>query len=98
MKRHRLLPWTWLAIAALLLCARPGFASGPAPFPPLNTDSGPRLPGKFVWADLVTDDVAVARKFYNELFGWTFRNVGNYLIAANDGLPLCGMFQRPRPA
>ena len=67
--------------------------------PPLNTVSGsPRLPGKFVWADLVTDDVPAARKFYGGLFGWTFRNLGNYTIAANDERPLCGMFQRPRPA
>jgi hypothetical protein len=65
----------------------------------LTTVSGnPRLPGKFVWADLVTDDVAAASKFYGALFGWTFYAVGPYLIAANDERPLCGMFQRPRPA
>jgi predicted enzyme related to lactoylglutathione lyase len=58
----------------------------------------PRLPGKFVWADLVTDDVAVARTFYAQLFGWSFRDAGNYAIAANDERPLAGMFQRPRPA
>jgi predicted enzyme related to lactoylglutathione lyase len=57
----------------------------------------PRLPGKFVWADLVTDDVPVARKFYAQLFGWQFWDMGNYTIALNDERPLCGMFQRPRP-
>ena len=67
--------------------------------PPLTSVSGsPRLPGKFVWADLVTDDIAAARKFYALLFGWTFRDLGGYVIAANDERPLCGMFQRPRPA
>jgi predicted enzyme related to lactoylglutathione lyase len=64
----------------------------------LTSISGsPRLPGKFVWADLVTDDVPKARRFYEQLFGWTFRGMGNYTIAANDERPLCGMFQRPRP-
>jgi|SRR6478736_1327448 len=66
--------------------------------PPLTTVTKDRLPGKFVWADLVTDDVVAARKFYALLFGWTFRDVGNYSIAANDERPLAGMFQRPRPA
>jgi uncharacterized protein len=69
-----------------------------ADLPSLTTVSGsPRLPGKFVWADLVTDDVPAAQKFYTQLFGWTFRDVGGYVIAANDERPLCGMFQRSRP-
>jgi predicted enzyme related to lactoylglutathione lyase len=67
--------------------------------PPLTTAPGsPRLPGKFVWADLVTDDVAGAREFYGHLFGWTFRDAGSYVIAANDERALCGMFQQRRPA
>lgn len=66
--------------------------------PPLTTASKTRLPGKFVWADLVTDDVPTARKFYARMFGWTFREVGNYSLAANDERPLGGMFQRAKPA
>ncbi len=69
------------------------------PLPPLTTVSGsPALPGKFVWADLVTDDVPTARQFYGEMFGWTFQAVGNYTIAANGDRPLCGMFHRARPS
>jgi predicted enzyme related to lactoylglutathione lyase len=64
--------------------------------PPLSSVSGsPRLQGKFVWADLVTDDVATARKFYSDLFGWTFQTVGEYIILANQDRPICGMF-RPK--
>jgi predicted enzyme related to lactoylglutathione lyase len=66
--------------------------------PPLTTVSGsPRLPGKFVWADLVTDDVPAARKFYAQLFGWKFWDMGSYTVALNEDRPLCGIFQRPRP-
>jgi len=66
--------------------------------PPLSTVAGsPRLPGKFIWADLVTDDLPAARRFYAQLFGWTFRDVGGYAIAANDERPLAGMFPRPKP-
>lgn len=81
-------------IAVVFFCGR----AAAQDLPPLTTaKSNPRIPGKFVWADLVTDDVPKVRKFYADLFGWTFRNVGHYSIAANDERPLCGMFQQPRP-
>jgi len=89
----------WLAVLAVT-CAgvTSSFAVDAPPLPPLTTVSGsPRLPGKFVWADLVTDDVPVARKFYAQLFGWQFWDMGDYTIALNDERPLCGMFQRLRP-
>jgi predicted enzyme related to lactoylglutathione lyase len=70
-----------------------------ADLPPLTTAEGnPRLPGKFIWADLVTDDVAKARNFYAQVFGWQFWGMGGYVIAMNGGQPLAGMFQKPRPA
>ena len=65
--------------------------------PPLSTSDSGRLPGKFVWADLVTDDVPTARKFYGRLFGWTFREMDKYTLAANDDRALCGLLQRARP-
>ncbi|HMP83904.1 MAG TPA: VOC family protein [Verrucomicrobiota bacterium] len=69
-----------------------------APLPPLTAaDGNPRLPGKFVWADLVTDDVPAAAKFYSKLFGWTFNDYGGYLIARNDDRPIGGVFYRQRP-
>jgi hypothetical protein len=83
---------------ALLLALGSSTAAEPPPLPPLTTVSGsPRLPGKFVWADLVTDDLGTAMKFYTALFGWTFRDLGGYVIAANDERPLGGMFQRRQP-
>jgi predicted enzyme related to lactoylglutathione lyase len=87
-----------------LLCAVvvaglvPARATETLELPPLTTvPNSPRLTGKFVWADLVTDDVPAAREFYSRMFGWTFTEVGNYILAANDERPLAGMFQRPRP-
>jgi len=89
----------WLAALSLLLGAPDAaLAADAAPLPPLTAVPGaPRLPGKFVWADLVTDDAAAARRFYAELFGWTFREVGAYSIAANHERPVGGIFERPRP-
>ena len=86
-------------VAGAILVAVALARAGDAELPPLTTaKDNPRLPGKFIWADLVTDDVVKARAFYAQVFGWQFWGVGNYLIAMNDGQPLGGMFQKPRPA
>src|SRR6185503_16699270 len=34
---------------------------------------------------------------YSRLFGWTFREVGDYTIAENNERPLCGIIQQPKP-
>ena len=89
------------SLVTLMLATTAGFAQETRPpvLPPLTTvPDSPRLPGKFVWADLVTDDVSVAQKFYSALFGWSFSDYGGYVIGKNDDRPVCGMFQRPRPA
>jgi uncharacterized protein len=83
-------------LAAFILCV-PAQAAEPQLPPLMTVPRSERLPGKFVWADLVTDDVPAARKFYAQLFDWTFRDLDGYVIAANGDHPLCGMFQRPRP-
>jgi predicted enzyme related to lactoylglutathione lyase len=94
--RSRAIFASCLALAALGFALAEGVGGE---LPPLSTVPGsPRLPGKFVWADLVTDDVSKATKFYGGMFGWTFQDQGGYLIAANDSRPVCGLFQRPRPA
>jgi predicted enzyme related to lactoylglutathione lyase len=86
-----------LALACVALTSARGAEK--LELPPLTTvDNAQRLTGKFVWADLVTDDVAAARKFYGQMFGWRFRNVGDYALAANDERPLAGILQRARPA
>jgi len=91
--RCRWLIFLTIVCGGMMLCA----ADAPQ-LPPLTSASGnPRLPGKFVWADLVTDNALVAQKFYSELFGWKFYDYGNYLVGHSDDRPLCGMFQRPRP-
>jgi predicted enzyme related to lactoylglutathione lyase len=64
--------------------------------PPIG--NGKRLPGKFVWADLVTYDVPGSAKFYKGLFGWNFTDYGGYVIVDNEERPIAGMFQKPKPA
>jgi predicted enzyme related to lactoylglutathione lyase len=91
----RLLPGTMLCF--LLELTLPCHAAE-AELPPLTSAKGnPRLPGKFIWADLVTDDVSKAMNFYAQVFGWRFAPAGNYYIAINDSHPIAGIFQKPRP-
>lgn len=57
------------------------------------------LIGKFVWHDLITEDPAVARRFYSGLFGWTFEETerpggGPYTLAKSNGRYVAGMVQR----
>ena len=89
----------WHVIVVLLVFITAMTRAAETELPPLTTaENNPRLPGKFIWADLVTDDVAKARNFYAQVFGWQFWGMGGYIVAMNDGQPLAGMFQKPRPA
>ena len=54
----------------------------------------PPTPGRWVWGDLVTSDVAAAAEFYGKVFGWTYETYGGdddrdtYTLALADGLPI----------
>jgi len=51
----------------------------PRELPPLTPEPTTLLlPGKFVWIDLITQDVEAAQSFYGELFGWTVRDGQRY--------------------
>src|SRR4030065_1234535 len=66
--------------------------------PPINSvPSGESYPGKFVWRDLMTDDISAVKKFYSELFGWTYLDIGesdnDYTVVLHDGKPIAGIFK-----
>src|SRR3954453_13241426 len=50
------------------------------------------------WADVMVDDLAVARDFYGSLFGWTFEDLppeaGGYVMARKDGHLVAGAMSR----
>ena len=62
--------------------------------------SGNYLYGKFIWHDLVTDDITLARDFYAELFGWEFEGRGGdrapYLTALHNNIPVAGIVKSDR--
>jgi predicted enzyme related to lactoylglutathione lyase len=57
--------------------------------------------GKVIWVDLVTPDLASAKRFYSGLFGWTFRDIHvgktDYAVASLDGRPVGGLFHQLVP-
>ncbi len=63
--------------------------------------AGPRwTPGMFVWRELMTDDVDRARRFYGELFAWTWKAepMGGghvYWMASAGDRQVGGMMAKP---
>lgn len=57
--------------------------------------------GKVIFVELVTPDLAAAKRFYGGLFGWTFRDIDAdgtpYAEALLDGQPVAGLFQKSVP-
>jgi uncharacterized protein len=89
-----------VALVFALLAPAAAFAAPPFELPPIGDPaSGEHHPGKVVWADLVTPDLAGAEHFYGGMFGWTFREIRpDYAVAMLAGRPLGGILQRPIPA
>jgi predicted enzyme related to lactoylglutathione lyase len=58
--------------------------------------------GKLIFVELVTPDIAAAKKFYAGLFGWTFRDIQDggtkYAEAFLDGRPVAGLIHKNVPA
>ena len=66
-----------LAAALLLPLLATGTHAADRYWPPIvDPATGQFTPGRWVWADLVTADVAVAADFYSKVFGWTFETYG----------------------
>lgn len=89
-----------LALCPILLATpAPTRAADPEP-PPLPSLVEPasdlQLPGKFVWADLFTNDLPAAREFYAGVFGWEWRWVSEqaprlYGLFYAQGQPVAGV-------
>jgi predicted enzyme related to lactoylglutathione lyase len=84
-------------LLAAIACAA-ACATGATKLPPLVPQRTAVLtPGRPVWHDLVTSDLGAAKRFYGELFGWSFRDVdvkaGRYALASVGGVPVAGILQ-----
>jgi predicted enzyme related to lactoylglutathione lyase len=56
--------------------------------------------GAFSWTELMTSDVAAARKFYGQLLGWDFQDMpmqqgGTYTVISAGGQKIGGIMHTP---
>ena len=98
-KRHN--PFIRQVLIAILLgvaCAMPVMAAEiqlPAIVEPASQE---HHVGKLIFVELVTPDIAAAKKFYAKLFGWTFRDIQDgeikYAQAFLDGRSVAGLIHK----
>jgi len=90
----------WVAAAIGIAAAMPVPAQAAAiEVPPLaDIAPGERHSGKVVWYELVTTDLAGAKRFYAGMFGWSFRDLHggdlDYSVALLGDRPVAGLIQR----
>jgi len=91
-----------LALFLCVACAVPVMAA-PIQLPAIvEPASQEHHVGKVIFVELVTPDLAAAKKFYAGLFGWTFRDIQAgetaYAEAFLDGRPVAGLIHKTVPA
>jgi hypothetical protein len=89
----RLALLAWLAGTTGTIAAQPEL---PALVDPANQE---HYPGKIVFVQLVTPDLAAAKAFYAGLFGWTISDIHfgatEYGAATLENRPVAGLLQKP---
>ncbi|MBS1088057.1 VOC family protein [Gluconobacter wancherniae] len=91
------------AMLALALCASTGLtARASEAFLPLVEPATQNFtPGKITYAQLTTPDLEQAKKFYGQLFGWTFKDMnvshGRYAQVMVAGQNIASVVERPLP-
>jgi len=86
-------PVSLVLVALLAACSRqPAMEMAPG--------TADHTPGRFVWYDLVTDDVDAASVFYGALFDWDFEELpgrpNRFVVIRRAGVPIGGMVQLKR--
>ena len=87
--------------AALVIALISGCAAVSIDLPAISeTATGKHDSGRVVWHDLITTTPDASRRFYEELFGWTFESPGidlgfggvdSYMLIRHDGRLIGGM-------
>ena len=61
----------------------------------------PPTTGEFCWYEINTPDLEAAKKFYGDVFGWTFEEIPmdgfNYTMLHKDGMAFGGMMHMTGP-
>jgi uncharacterized protein len=91
--------WRWLLAASLAVAIATPVAAAELQLPAIvEPASQEHHVGKVIFVELVTPDLAAAKRFYGGLFGWTFHDLDAggtaYAEAMLNGEPVAGLFQK----
>lgn len=88
------MPKSW-KLALMLVTAGAAASCDRVTVPPVTSaPTGAHDTGRFVWLDLVTEDVDAVKKFYGGLFGWTFERITDddtYTLILDGTTPMGGI-------
>jgi uncharacterized protein len=92
-----------LALAGAVFLAAGGCMKAGPPWPAITEQpTDVHTQGRWVWAELFTDNVGAAKTFYQEVFGWKFESTGTgtdaYTLVRADGRPIAGIIHYVKPA
>jgi predicted enzyme related to lactoylglutathione lyase len=97
-RARRLLRGAMLAALLGAAAAAPALAASLQLPPIVEPATGEHYAGKVIFVELVTPDLAASKRFYGELFGWSFTDItsgsAEYTEARLDGRPVAGFFHR----
>ncbi|MGA6926233.1 MAG: VOC family protein [Desulfosarcina sp.] len=99
--RHILKGMLVLAGAALLMID--GCTATTPRWPAISeSPTDVHLQGRWVWTELLADNVDIEKAFYREVFGWQFETYGTgkdaYTFIHVDGRPIAGIVPYAKPA
>jgi len=85
-----------LVLAGTVLLLIGGCAATTPRWPAISeSPTDVHLQGRWVWADLLADNVEIEKRFYGEVFGWQYENYGTgkdaYILIRVDGRPIAGI-------
>jgi len=91
-----------LALAGTVLLQTGGCAMIRPQWPAISdVSTGVHIQGRWVWTELITDNVEAEKIFYRQVFGWQFESHGRgedvYSLVRVNGRPIAGIVHHAKP-
>jgi uncharacterized protein len=92
-----------IALAGAMLLLAGGCTTTRPLWPAISeTPTDVRIQGRWVWGELLADNVEAEKAFYREVFGWTYNSHGTgtdaYTLIRANGRPIAGIIHYAKPA
>jgi predicted enzyme related to lactoylglutathione lyase len=92
-----------IALAGMLLILTGGCTTTGPRWPAItDAPTDVHIQGRWVWAELMADNVDTEKTFYRDVFGWQFESRGTgtntYAIVRVEGRPIAGIIHFVKPA